>query len=92
LNMMKPTAYLINAARGPLVDELALVNALRDGEIAGAGLDVFEEEPLPSDSGLRDLDNCLMAPHNSNSSPEAYRRVHESTINNILEHLGGNSR
>lgn len=87
LAKMKPTAYLINAARGPLVDEQALVWALQNNEIAGAALDVFEVEPLPKDSKLREFENCLMAPHNSNSSPEAYRRVHENTIRNLLDVL-----
>lgn len=87
LAKMKSTAYLINTARGPLVDEQALVWALENGEIAGAGLDVFEVEPLPKESRLREFENCLMAPHNSNSSPEAYRRVHENTIRNLLNVL-----
>jgi len=87
LEQMKTTAYLINTARGPLVHEEALVAALRDGQIAGAALDVFEIEPLPENSGLRKLENCLMAPHNANSSPEAYLKVHENTINNLLRVL-----
>ena len=87
LALMKPTAYLVNTARGPLVDEPALVRALQQGEIAGAALDVFEVEPLPNDSQLRKLGNCLLAPHNANSSRKAYRRVHENTIRNLLAHL-----
>ena len=88
LSMMKPTAYLVNTARGPLVDEDALASALECGIIAGAALDVFEVEPLPLSSKLRELDNCMLAPHNSNSSPEAWQRVHESTLENLLEVLG----
>ena len=91
LAAMKNTAYLINAARGPLVSEEALVCALQEGSIAGAALDVFEIEPLPEDSGLRSLDNSLLAPHNANSSPEAYKRVHENTIRNLVEHLTSES-
>lgn len=87
LALMKPTAYLINTSRGPVVDEQALVQALQERQIAGAALDVFEEEPLPPDSPLRALDNCLLAPHNANSSPQAWRRVHENTIHNLLEGL-----
>jgi D-3-phosphoglycerate dehydrogenase len=87
LALMKPTAYLINTARGPLVDEAALIKALRSGGICGVALDVFEEEPLPQQSPLRHMTNCLLAPHNANSSPEAYRRVHENTIRNLLIHL-----
>jgi D-3-phosphoglycerate dehydrogenase len=94
LSRMRATAYLINTARGPLVDELALIDALRERRIAGAALDVFEVEPLPVDSPLRSLENCLLAPHNSNSSPAARRRVHESTIKNLLNGLreAGGSR
>lgn len=77
---MKNTAFLINCARGPVVDEKALVHALQTGEIAGAGLDVFEFEPLPADSPLRFMDNVFMAPHNSNSSPKAWKNVHERTL------------
>jgi D-3-phosphoglycerate dehydrogenase / 2-oxoglutarate reductase len=84
---MKPTAYLINTARGPLIDEKALATALREGQISGAGMDVFEQEPLPADSPLREMENCLFAPHNSNSSPVAWERVHQSTLDNLLEEL-----
>jgi D-3-phosphoglycerate dehydrogenase len=86
-HMMKSSAYLINASRGPVVDEAALIDALQNNQIAGAGLDVFEEEPLPQDSPLRKLDNCLLAPHNANSSPEAWQRVHENTVRNLLKGL-----
>lgn len=84
---MKNTAYLINCARGPVVDEKALVKALQAGEIAGAGLDVFEFEPLPADSPLRDMDNVVMAPHNSNSSPKAWENVHKRTLDAMFSVL-----
>lgn len=87
LEIMKKTAYLINTARGPLINEQALVVALQNRQIAGAALDVFEIEPLPDDSKLRNLENCLLAPHNANSSPEAYLKVHENTIKNLLQVL-----
>ncbi len=87
LNLMKPGAYLINASRGPVVEEPALVRTLQAGQIAGAALDVFEDEPLPSDSPLRTMENCLLAPHNANSSPQAWQRVHESTVQNLLKGL-----
>jgi D-3-phosphoglycerate dehydrogenase len=87
LDTMKPGAYLINASRGPVVDEAALVEALQNKKIAGAGLDVFEKEPLPQDSPLREFDNCLLAPHNANSSPTAWQRVHENTVRNLLKGL-----
>jgi phosphoglycerate dehydrogenase-like enzyme len=86
--MMKPGAVLINTARGPIVEETALVAALQAGQIGGAALDVFEVEPLPAESPLRKLDNVLLAPHNSNSSPSAWERVHRNTISNLLDGLG----
>ncbi len=88
LGCCQPHAVLINTARGPLVDEPALVAALQSGKIAGAALDVFEIEPLPLDSPLRRMDNVLIAPHNSNSSPSAWERVHWNTIRNLLDGLG----
>ena len=87
LSLMKPTAYLVNTARGPIVDEEALIRALENGVIAGAALDVFEAEPLPKDSFLRQFENCLLSPHNANSSPDAWERVHKNTIQNLLNGL-----
>ena len=86
-SLMKPVAYLINTARGPILDEEALIWALENKVIAGAALDVFEAEPLPEDSPLKQFENCLMSPHNANSSPEAWQRVHEKTIKNLLNGL-----
>lgn len=88
LALMRPNAVLINTARGPLVDEAALIAALEAGRIGGAALDVFEVEPLPLTSPLLRMDNVMLAPHNSNSSPAAWERVHLSTIRNLLEGLG----
>lgn len=87
LRLMKPTAVLINAARGPIVHESALVAALQEGRLGGAALDVFEDEPLPAASPLRTMDNVFLAPHNANSSPLAWENVHESTVRQILEEL-----
>jgi D-3-phosphoglycerate dehydrogenase / 2-oxoglutarate reductase len=87
LAQMKSTAVLINTARGPIVDENALVAALRSGQVGGAALDVFEFEPLPLDSPLLKMDNVMLAPHNSNSSPTAWERIHWNTIRNLLEGL-----
>ena len=87
LGLMREPAVLINTSRGPVIDELALVAALESGSIAGAALDVFEVEPLPSSSPLRQMKNVMLAPHNANSSPAAWERVHWSTIKNLLEGL-----
>jgi D-3-phosphoglycerate dehydrogenase len=87
LSLMKPEAVLINTARGPIVDETALVQALQAKKIAGAALDVFEVEPLPADSPLLKMDQVMLAPHNANSSPAAWERVHWNTINNLLKGL-----
>jgi len=85
--VMKPTAVVINTARGPIIDEPALVRALQEGRVAGAALDVFEVEPLPADSALLQMEQVMLAPHNANSSTEAWERVHQNTINNLLEVL-----
>ncbi len=84
---MKPGAYLINTSRGAVVEEAALVRALDTRKIAGAALDVFEVEPLPFGSRLRQFDNCWLSPHNANSSPMYADRVHENTIRNLLNEL-----
>jgi D-3-phosphoglycerate dehydrogenase len=88
LEMMKSDAVLINTARGAIIQEAALIDALTAGRLAGAALDVFEVEPLPDASPLRSMRNVLLAPHNSNSSPDAWERVHRRTIMNLLEGLG----
>lgn len=88
LAQMNPNAYLINTARGPIVEEPALIEALQNGAIAGAALDVFEVEPLPADSPLLKMDNVFLAPHNANSSPASWERVHRNTIRNLLLGLG----
>ncbi len=86
--LMKPGAVLINTARGPVVEEKSLIAALQAGGLGGAALDVFEVEPLPLDSPLLKMDNVLLAPHNANSSPAAWERVHWNTIKNLVEGLG----
>lgn len=88
LSKMRKTAILINTARGPIVEEPALVAALGSGQVGGAALDVFEFEPLPKDSPLLKMDNVMLAPHNSNSSPTAWERIHWNTIKNLVEGLG----
>lgn len=88
LAQVRPGAVVINTSRGPVIDEGALIAALQEGRIAGAGLDVFEDEPLPLESPLRSMDNVLLGPHNSNSSPTAYEQVHWNTLRNLFEGLG----
>jgi D-3-phosphoglycerate dehydrogenase len=88
LRFCQPTAVLINTARGPIVDQKALVDALQEGRLSGAALDVFEEEPLPLNSPLLSMDQVLLAPHNTNSSPRFWERVHWNTIKNLLLGLG----
>ncbi len=87
LALVKPSAVIINTARGPIIEEEALIEALQKGRLAGAGMDVFEIEPLPEDSPLRKMDNVMLAPHNSNSSPTAWEAVHWNTILNLLDGL-----
>ena len=88
LALCQPDAVLINTARGPVVDQAALVNALQENRLRGAALDVFEKEPLPGDSPLLTMEQVLLAPHNSNSSPRFWERVHWNTIHNLLIGLG----
>jgi len=87
LSLMKPTGFLVNTARGRLVDEGALAKALERKIIAGAALDVFEVEPLPAHSPLCSMENVLLSSHNANSSPGAWERVHHNTVQNLLAHL-----
>ena len=87
LDIVRPSAVIINTSRGPVIDEQALVRALREKRIAGAALDVFEVEPLPDSSPLCKMDNVMLAPHNANSSKKAWDGVHRNTINNLFEVL-----
>jgi len=86
-NLMKSNAVVINLARGPIIVESALVDAMESRKIGGAAMDVFEDEPLPDHSRLRALSNVMLAPHNSNSSPAAWLHVHQNTIKNLFEVL-----
>jgi phosphoglycerate dehydrogenase-like enzyme len=89
LNRMKPTAYVINTSRGPIVDEAALIAALRNGTIAGAGLDVFDEEPLPLDHPLRRAANTIITPHIGYVTQETYQVFFAETVENIQAFLKG---
>src|SRR5262249_56324290 len=89
LALMKPTAYFINVARGELVDQAALVDALREGKIAGAGLDVFEVEPLPASDPLTRLDNVLLTPHWSASSADVWQATGKAMVDGMLRAARG---
>jgi D-3-phosphoglycerate dehydrogenase len=89
LKSMKKDAVVVNVGRGPLVDEAALAQALAAGEIAGAGLDVFEVEPLPAESPLRKLPNVVLGSHNANNLNSAVEFVHANTMKNLTAILVG---
>ncbi len=89
LGMMKKTAYVINNSRGPVVDEKALYKALKEGWIAGAGLDVFEQEPTPIDNPLLKLGNIVVAPHISSASYETRSKMAEMVAENLVSFFEG---
>lgn len=89
LNWMKPTAYLLNTSRGPLVDESALIEALRSRTIAGAALDVYDVEPLPKSHPFRSLENVLATPHVGFVSEAGYRVFYSGVVEDIAAWLGG---
>lgn len=89
LAVMQPTAFFINVARGPIVSEPDLIEILRAGKIAGAGLDVTEIEPLPEDSPLWDFDNVIISPHSAGGSQHRMHRVNEFFLDNLERYLNG---
>ena len=89
LGLMKPSAYLINTSRGPIVDEDSLIGALRAGAISGAGLDTFDREPLPENHPLLSLDNVLLTPHLGYVTQETYRTFYGQTLENVRSFIDG---
>jgi phosphoglycerate dehydrogenase-like enzyme len=90
IGLMKPSAYLINTSRGPIVDEAAMLAALREKKIAGAGLDVFDVEPLPTDHPLRTMDNVVLTPHLGYVAMQNYRAYFSGVVDDIRAFLDGN--
>ncbi|WP_424832227.1 phosphoglycerate dehydrogenase [Ruegeria sp.] len=88
LEKARDQVILCNVARGGLVDEAALIAALQSGKVAAAALDVFEQEPLPTDHPLLQFENVAVSSHNANSTVQAIEYVHENTLNNLYRHLG----
>ncbi len=89
LGLVKPSAYIVNTSRGPIVDEAALVTALQNKHLAGAGLDVFDIEPLGLDHPLRQLENTVITPHIGYVTTETYKIFFEQTVENIAAFLDG---
>jgi phosphoglycerate dehydrogenase-like enzyme len=91
LQHMRPSAYLINIGRGAIIDEAALVQALQDGWIAGAGLDVFETEPLPAESPLWGMPNTIITAHYAGRTPHYYERAISIFLENLKRYISGQS-
>jgi phosphoglycerate dehydrogenase-like enzyme len=89
LTLMKPTAYLVNTSRGPIIDEAALIEALQNHEIAGAGLDVHDIEPMPAGHKLLQLENTVITPHLGFVTEETYRVFYGEMLEDIIAYLNG---
>jgi phosphoglycerate dehydrogenase-like enzyme len=89
LAKMKPTSYLINVARGPIVDERALIDVLQKGRIAGAGLDVFEQEPVDPENPLLAMDNVIVTPHSLCWTDECFHNMASTGLRSIVDTLNG---
>jgi phosphoglycerate dehydrogenase-like enzyme len=86
---MKPSSFIVNISRGPIIDEAALVEALRTGQIAGAGLDVFDEEPLPKDHPLRSLENVVVMPHLGYVTEAGFKNSFKKMAEDVVAYLDG---
>lgn len=92
IGLMKPGAVLVNTARGAIVDNLALVAALKAGHLAGAGLDVFEHEPLPADDPILACEQVVLTPHNADQTPEGAELLNSGAVDNVIAFLEGQPR
>jgi phosphoglycerate dehydrogenase-like enzyme len=90
LARMKPSAFLVNVGRGPLIDEAALIQALRERRIVGAALDVFDKEPLPANSPLWDIENLLITPHTAGMDQRLWERHYSLFAENLRRYFNGN--
>jgi len=89
LALMKPTAFIVNTSRGPIINEAALIDALRNRKIAGAGLDVYNTEPLPADHPFRTLDNTLLSPHTGYVTRDNLSAMYASVVEDLVAFAGG---
>ena len=89
LRLMKPDAYLVNASRGPVVDEAALIRVLQDGHLAGVGLDVFDIEPPQADNPLLQMDNVVSTPHMASNTPQGIQRMSQGVVDQIFQLFAG---
>jgi D-3-phosphoglycerate dehydrogenase len=87
--LMKKSAFIVNTSRGPVIDQAALLDALKSGTIAGAGLDVYEFEPLPANDPIRELDNVVITPHIAWYSEESHKRVRIDMAHAVHDVLTG---
>ena len=87
--LMKPGALFVNGGRGELVETAALVDALNSGHLAGAGLDVFDTEPLPPDHPILSCEQVVLTPHMADQTPEGVELLNEGAVNNVLAFLDG---